>query len=372
MLGFLIVIVLITLPWGLQKLLNRFKWMDVLGSAFWCYILGLSLSSLFQFSEKSSEYIAHLMKLSIPLALPLFVFAKSSHKTETRPKDLIRSFFLLIFSVVSVATLIGLIYQSIQSKSLYYAAMMAATYVGGTINMASLHQIFNLAENDFLIVNTSDTITGGIYLLLLLSIMPKIYGLVLKREKNVKPQNLFLEKIQFCKKDVAKLFGLSLLTVVLSFLPTKLFPVFWESMIFFSTLTLVSWVFSRKIPKQLSQQSTAIGNYLLMIFCLCIGTQLKIETVINLPWNVFSLVLFILLAAIFLHLFLAKIFKIERDIFLISHTAGIFGPVFIAPMTNAIQRSDLLISGIGIAVLGNILGNYVGLLVYHLIQLLGS
>jgi uncharacterized membrane protein len=64
---------------------------------------------------------------------------------------------------------------------------------------------------------------------------------------------------------------------------------------------------------------------------------------------------------------LAKIFKIDRDIFMVSHTAGIFGPVFIAAMANAIGRNDLLISGIAAAVVGNILGNYVGLLIFKIL-----
>lgn len=107
-----------------------------------------------------------------------------------------------------------------------------------------------------------------------------------------------------------------------------------------------------------------------MIFCICIGAQLDLQVIANLPWRVIYLVISMLLGSMVFHLIFAKLFKVDRDIFIISHTAGIFGPVFIAPTASALNRNDLLISGIAVAVFGNITGNYAGLLILEVLHML--
>jgi len=364
----LLFLLILPLPYYIQKVLNRYPWMDSLGSAFWCYLIGLALAQTPLLTIDIKNLLSFMMKITIPIALPLFVFAKASTQKDIHHKAILKSFAWLFISVVICSTIMGYTFHQMDPKSPYYAAMIAGTYIGGTINMAALHQIFALPEQDFLVMNASDTLTGGVYLLLLLSILPKFYSLILNTQINIQEQVTPKDKISFCKKNVLQLLALSTLTVLISYLPTRFFSAYWENMIFFSLLTLIAWLISLKIPKIIAKQSPVMGNYLLMIFCLCIGTQLDLQMINNLPWHVFTLVLATLLGTILLHLLAAKIFHIHRDIFLISHTAGIFGPVFIAPMTNSLKRSDLLISGIGIAVVGNILGNFVGLLVFQILN----
>lgn len=360
-------------PFGIIKLFNKMPRAEFLGQAFWCYIFGFTFS-LFPIINNSSFNISKIfLELSIPIALPFFIFAKSSTKKNEHSPKLFKSFFLLFISVVIVSVPTGIFFSNFSDKASFYSGMIAATYIGGTINMASLNQIFHLTGQDFLLMSTSDTIIGGTYLLILLTFMPKITSYILKREATSSSQLILnFNNVKICTKDILILCAFDILAVSLSYVLTIFFPKEWESVIFFIFVSLIAMIFVKKIPPKTSEQSTAIGNYLLMIFCLCIGSQLNFKLVSALPWYVFFLVLTVLICSILVHLLIAKFFQISRDIFLVSHTAGIYGPAFIAPITSAIKRSDLLLPGLAIAVLGNITGNYVGLLVQKLIMILIS
>jgi uncharacterized membrane protein len=68
-----------------------------------------------------------------------------------------------------------------------------------------------------------------------------------------------------------------------------------------------------------------------------------------------------------LHLLLSKLFKIDRDTFLISSTAAIYGPPFVTQIATVIKNKYLLMPGILAGLLGYAIGNYIGLAVYYLL-----
>ncbi len=368
--SFILIILLLGLPFVILKIMDHYPKMQIPGNAFWCYLLGVTLA-MTPLTHTSIPVAQTFFKLSIPFALPFFIFSKSSTKRNEHTPILLKSFFLLFMAVLFASIPVGYFFSSYTPMASYYAGMIAATYIGGTINMASLNQIFSLSSEDFLVMNASDTVTGGVYLLILLSFMPKLCSYLLKTPPQNKSQ-VFCDvcHISFCKKDIFYLCILNLIVVGLSFGLTLLFPTHWESVVFFVFISIVGYIVASKVPPSISQQSSAIGNYLLMTFCICVGTQINFHLVANLPWYVFFLVLSVLVITIIFHLILGKIFNIPRDPFLVSHTAGIYGPAFIAPITQALNRPDFLLSGLGIAVFGNITGNYVGILVQKIVALI--
>lgn len=356
-------------PYLIIILIRNFPKSGFLGNAFWCYIFGF-IFSLFNIIPNANFDVSNVfLEITVPLALPFFIFAKSSGQKNEHSPALFKSFILLFISVVLVSIPTGIFFSPHTDKASFYSGMIAATYIGGTINMASLNQIFNLGSQDFLLMSTSDTIIGGTYLFILLSLMPKFCALILRSEASPKSFASFnICQVSFVKKDLILLIIYVIASVLISFILTKFFPKEWESVVFFVFVSMVAVLLTKKVPARISEQSSAIGNYILMIFCLCIGAKLNFKLIYELPWFIFFLVLIVLLGSIVLHLSFAKICKIKKDIFLVSHTAGIYGPVFIAPMTTAINRPDLLLPGLALAIFGNITGNYVGLLVQKLIM----
>jgi uncharacterized membrane protein len=72
-------------------------------------------------------------------------------------------------------------------------------------------------------------------------------------------------------------------------------------------------------------------------------------------------------SSIGLHLILSKLFGIDRDTFLISSTAAIYGPPFVTQIATVIKNKYLMMPGILAGLLGYALGNYIGLAVYYLL-----
>lgn len=69
-----------------------------------------------------------------------------------------------------------------------------------------------------------------------------------------------------------------------------------------------------------------------------------------------------------IHLILSKIFKIDVDTFIVSSTAAVFGPPFIGPVSESINNRNLIGPGIIVALMGNAIGTYLGIVVVELLQ----
>ncbi len=65
--------------------------------------------------------------------------------------------------------------------------------------------------------------------------------------------------------------------------------------------------------------------------------------------------------SILLHLVLCKLFKIDGGTAIITSTAGIYGPPFIAPVANAYGDRKLIAPGIICGTFGLAVGNLIGI-----------
>jgi uncharacterized membrane protein len=72
--------------------------------------------------------------------------------------------------------------------------------------------------------------------------------------------------------------------------------------------------------------------------------------------------------SIILHFACCYFFKIDRDTAIITSMAGIFGPAFVAPMSDVLKNRAILVSGITTGLVGIALGNFVGLFVAWLLK----
>jgi uncharacterized membrane protein len=76
----------------------------------------------------------------------------------------------------------------------------------------------------------------------------------------------------------------------------------------------------------------------------------------------------VMTGAVILHFALAAVFRIDTDTVIITSTAGIYGPAFIAPIAGVLKNREVLVSGLTTAMVGYALGNYLGLAVAYLLR----
>jgi uncharacterized membrane protein len=86
----------------------------------------------------------------------------------------------------------------------------------------------------------------------------------------------------------------------------------------------------------------------------------------------FGMFAFAQFGAIIVHLLLAKACKIDADTALITSTAGIYGPAFIAPTADALKNREVVLPGLICGILGYAIGNYLGIGIAFVLKALGG
>jgi len=109
------------------------------------------------------------------------------------------------------------------------------------------------------------------------------------------------------------------------------------------------------------------ADYLMLLFGFTLGLQANVSELLSDRSELFSYFLVTYSVMLLIHLILAKLFKIDVQSFLISSTAAVFGPPFIGPVAEALNNRSLIPAGIIIALLGNAIGTYLGILIVKLL-----
>jgi uncharacterized membrane protein len=113
--------------------------------------------------------------------------------------------------------------------------------------------------------------------------------------------------------------------------------------------------------------SFKLGEYLLLVFALALSFQGKWSEIFRGSNSLLILTALSMYGSILLHLVISKIIGIDRDTFLISSTAAIYGPPFVTQVATLLKNKNLLMPGVIAGLCGYAIGNYVGLAVYYLL-----
>jgi uncharacterized membrane protein len=112
------------------------------------------------------------------------------------------------------------------------------------------------------------------------------------------------------------------------------------------------------------------GDFLLLSFGLAMGilsdfSNFSLESI-----NIFVFMALILYGSLIIHLFFAKLFKIDTDTFIITSSAAIMSPPFIPAIAASIKNRQIILAGLSTGIMGMALGNLLGILMYQILILL--
>lgn len=77
----------------------------------------------------------------------------------------------------------------------------------------------------------------------------------------------------------------------------------------------------------------------------------------------FLYVFWVVFGSMFIHVGLARIFKVDTDTTIISITALTYSPPFVPAVAGAIKNKNVIISGLTIGILGFAFGSYLGIFI---------
>lgn len=364
-------ILIIILPWLLTKVTNLLGTQNWLSPVVLCYVVGIVLCNFtsFPLSHDVSNYFS---QATIILAIPLLLYSTDLIGWFKLAKTTIISFLLVILCVIIGSFIVAPLYHDHLENSWLLMGMLAGVFIGGTPNMNSVGIAMGADETTFVTLNGTELICGGLYLIFLTSIAHRFYGLFLPDFDESKRihANQEIEEKKFNWKEV----GLSLLlTLLLAGMALGLTK--WTTGGLDSVGVIILLLSAFSVAASFSPTIRQwdgpyeVGEYLLLMFCLAIGMMANLSELFTGGGVMLLFTATNWLVALSLHLFLCKIFKIDRDTMMITQTAGFYGPPFIGQVAAVIQNRSLVFSGIMTGLVGLAAANFIGVAVAKILKM---
>jgi uncharacterized membrane protein len=320
----------------------------------------------------------------IPLAFPLLLFSLNLKRWLRFAKKGFISVALALVAGIVMVTIGFFIWKDKIPESWKLAGMFEGIYTGGTPNFAAIKMALNVDANLFVIVNTYDIVVGAFLVLFFITIAPPIFRFILPPFKTAKgiegdeaeiaKQTENLEDYSgMLKKGVIlpllSALGISVLILAVSAGLVLLLPKIPMTVVVILSITTLGLLASLLKPINKIDKTFQLGMYLIMVFSLTVATMADLRAMFGL--GMLNLILFITwcyFGSLFLHIILAKIFKIDSDNFLITSAAFIFSPPFVPLVANALKNKDVIVTGITGGIIGYILGNYFGIALAYFLK----
>ena len=341
------------------------KLAKLLGPVVLCYGAGITFGNLGL--PLNTDVAIGLSSAAVPLAIPLLLFSSDPRKWLKLARPLLISFTLACIAAVAASGIVGWLFRNYTDEWWKIAGMLVGVYVGGTANMSAVGIALDVRKETFLLVSTSDLVTGGVYLLFLLSLGQR---LLLKVLPPFQPQDGAHEHVEVAAGSglsranlvpILKAFALTVAivggSVALSFL------IFQRLDSPFVLVTLTTVGIAASLSKKVHALAGAydLGEYSLFIFCFSVGSMADVSQLAGTSPIIFFDVLGTMCLAVALHVAMSKLFNLDTDTTIICSTATIFGPAFIGPVASALKNRQLVGPGLTLGLAGIALGTYFGL-----------
>lgn len=366
----LIVLLILFVPRIMVLLAGKYRFLGMLSPVFLCYLTGF----LFSFLLPDSSFAMTLAELLIPIAIPLILFSSDFKSIGHLARPILRSYFLICISVVLVSATAFLIFRNVVPDAHDISGMLIGLYTGGTPNLMSIGVALGVSETEIVLANTADLLMGGFYFFFLISVMPIAVKKFLPAKAWYQEENpdltehlkseLIPEKQPFSLRNMLHRLLIVLLGIVslaaaagIALLITGRLDV----MIIMLIVTTLGIAFSFVKKVRTAPGTFATGQYLIYMFSVAIGISFQLTELSSQLVNLLLMVGFVQFGAVLLHFVLARIFKMDGQITLITSTAGIYGPAFVIPVADAMRNRSLILPGLLCGILGYAIGNYLGI-----------
>ena len=393
------------LPAPIVWLTRKNKILGAIGAIACCYIVGFAFSTIglspVDYDKGLTTTIAYVL---VALSIPLILFSIDLKAVRKLTKSVILGYSMCIVAVIVVSVAMFFITLSF-FPSANLSAMIVGLYTGGTPNMNAIGASMNADSSVLSAANVSDTVVGGIYFLFLISVGPKVYRFLLNRRKkplespvattmqsSAETENAEkndgadgsensgenLEELaphakdDFSfgisirdKKSILKLLGAFGLAVaclgVGALLELLIEGTVGENLLYILlSVSVLGVALSFVKPIREIKGQYTLGMYFILMFSLALS--------MSIDWSIFLTDILPTLAfftcaqvcTIVLHALLCKICRVDGDTAIITSTAGVYGPPFIAPVAKASGRSDLIAPGVICGAVGLAIGTLLG------------
>lgn len=333
----------------------------------------------------TSEVAKNSASVAVLLAMPMLLMINNVTDWLKYTGKISIVFFLGVISTMSVCLVMGYLFRDSLPEVVTTAGMFTGVYIGGTPNMVAISKALNAPDSLFVILNATDTICSGLYYLFLISLGQAVLGLVLPKFKSRHTKEELEAEV---KENVEHPFPplawtwthlrslaiatlLAIGAIAFAVVPALLFPDVKGELnqpILMLALTTVGIALSFISRIRTLHGVYNYAQYLLLIFGLSAGFMTDFSLLVDVGSDYLKFDALVVLFIVLTHLTLTFFVRGDTDSFMISSTACIMGPPFVAQLCTSIKNRELLPVGIALALLGFGIANYAGLLVAWLVE----
>ncbi|MBO7603182.1 MAG: DUF819 family protein [Bacteroidales bacterium] len=385
-------------PVGVIWLCRRSAAAGKVGAILILYFLGIIVANLLIYPfEGAAEALFPvqdtLSSLTIPLALPLILFACDFRGwgAKTALKSLI-----IGLVAVCVAT-VGAYFLLREHLSPAIAGMAVGVYTGGTPNLAAIKMMLKVDEATYVLMNSFDMLVSFIYLTFLLAVGIRLARKILPfkpgqgagtgmplegGEPGLAPDGAgpatamsrgeaemyrgVFSRAHF--GGVLKAVGLAIViagaAIGVSFLITG--GINMIALILTLTTLSIGASFIPAVRKW--DKSYDCGMYLVLVFSLVVASMVDVRR-LALGEGVWLLafIALVIFGSLLLQILLGRALKVDADTAVITSVAMINSPLFVPMIAEAMKNRRVILTGITIGIIGYAAGNYLGVLIASLL-----
>lgn len=374
---------------------RKVKVLNKLGPVLTLYILGVIIANLHIVPEDCKAIQKTLQDVMIPLAIPMMLFGCNFKNFKAGVT--VRAF---IVGIVSVAVMVlggfWLLKEQLGVSGPTIGATLSGQYSGGAGNFAAVNMMLGgqgLKGEMFALVSTCNLIVSFFYLMFLMGGGVNIARRVV-HGKNFKSYNDSINAQDFVndnpykdfgkKKSIVqllKVFGAAVVVAVASLLISNFFK---EGTVMFDllggdyslavmilVLTTISLLLTGFKEVRTWDKSFDAGMYLIYIFCLAMAMLADLS---QLDWKLGLWVLIyqtiIVFGSLALGVLLARPCKVDADSAVITSDTLVNSPICVPMIAATMKNKNAIMVGITNGLAGYAIGNYLGYLMFNLLQLL--
>lgn len=371
--SFLQILLILIFPYLAIRGAARFRVLEMISPIILCFAVGILVCN-FGILSINSKISSWFRDLTILFALPLLLYSADIRSWIKNARRLLIAFSFCLIGGMLASLFSAFVYRNEIDAVWIPAGMMVGIYSGGTPNLFAVGYALGARDEVFTLLNAAEVFWGAVYLLFLLSVGKVIFRKVLTTKSldhNLVDDSgplLNYSGINWTHSLMAIFFTLFLMLLCVG-----------SSMLFFGSLREIWIVVSLTVlaiissfsPRVRSWKGTfEMGDYFLLMFGVAVGLVSDFGSLLSEGRQYILFVFLILILTLVIQLMLSKLFKIDGDSYMVSGTAGLYGPVFIPLIVNNLKNKSLLVGGIALSLLGLAIGNFLGIAVGYIAQFL--
>lgn len=380
------IIYLLGVPLGVVWLSRRWSFINRISPMMVLYCIGLIIGNVGILNNSAINICNWVGNISVPIAIPLMLMSCNFGKWST--KIATKAFATGLASVVIFIVIGYFVFEPLalaanvsNNDFAKISAAMAGIYTGGIPNIGPISQSVGLPNNLYLLVTSYDLIATGIYLLFVIFLGKRVVRYFLPKHifvsqnSNTQHYDYNNHKALFGKQrwfESVVAIAVAVAIAAVAYCISLLIPLGNSTAVLVLALTSLSLCISFCKPLHKIEHSFELGLYCVYVFCFSIANMVNIKD-INLIDNIFILyyIFFAIFGSVFLQILFGKIFKIDGDTVLVSSISLINSPPFVPLVAATLGNKDVVLTGIGVGLMGYAIANYLGLGIYHLLASIG-